>query len=1116
MKQIIPEEINTISQNHRPEELFMMLERELGKAASECEDYAKEYQEKIDKIDKLNREMQNEIREYQEKVAGEENTIIESHRQTIYVIQRKLADVTNAQDNSIGDYAIKKTHRIEELLKEKRDILKKLEELYKWQLDEENKSIQRETDEKRKKDELYNKTKEGECVKQVNLIALRESEEKETLEKAIHSDKEKCLKDMLKYQGIVLKKYADDFVNEEICKHFQSEWKIWQNIRQNDIFHKAEDLPERMPIGLIGTDINKAIGMNDDIAHKMISHLRIYQDMGAIDEKGKWCIPYCVNRKKNIGVYINVDITRFRNEILNLAFQQLAAFPLGKIELLSIDTENSRLFTPLMQLIKGQDKRMIGGQEWSEENDIERELKDAYEHLKNLSSYEDQDKREKRENFKLIVISGFPYNFSHKALESLEHLVSDGRSYGMGFILIESREKRRMPLESQELIKRIREKIDNISEQGGDLHIRMQSIGDISYCFKFGECPSLDSIKEMIEEMARGISEYIRTPLNVMEINDEAFTDVWSSSTIDGIEIPFGRSYDKTVSLVLGRSEMTDIRHHVVIEGSTGSGKSKLLQTIVTSAIYQYDPSELEVYYLDYKNSMQSSIYSRYELPSFRAVTVNSEREFGLAVLRRVRDINIDREETIRDAKVDLINDYRKLPNAERMPKILLVIDELSEFLSAKDHITEEALDILLSLVRTGRAEGIHVILASQTIDLPEDIMANVGVRIALNGSGNILDISDEEANRYFKEGMHAVFNDHKGTSKNEIGVRNAYIADEHEQLLEKLERIALQDEYAEAYGLSTKILYTQLEQNRKHTFNTMKFSQNTKKGRTPMYIGECFEFEQQLGITVRQMQYQNFLVVGQTAEQLLQTFFLMILSALHDELNKEISNRNIWFIDMNDGEEKRKNINMLIESFPEEICYVSIGDDEEDADSKSNAARNFINEIYQIVVKRESVKDSGEEPFFLFIYGAEYLDFLEPKRAYQKKDLLFNEPEDRSLGCFDKLHYIIERGSQSGVHVVLSTLSYELTEENLGKNYEEQFDLRILYGAVKTDKGRELAKKLVKDEAEIKRSPTVGIYYDVSSMRKRKIFRRYDYPKADWIRQYRSRYEKVRERERR
>lgn len=1116
MEQIVEEEINTIIRNHQPEELFMMLERKLGKAASECEDYAKEYQDKIDQIDKLNQSMQNAIKKYEENTAGEENKIIESHNQTICVIQRKLADVAKAQEHSAGDYAIKKTPQLDELLKEKRNILKKLEELYKWQLNEENNSIQSETEEKRKKDELYNKTKEEECVKQVNEIAQRKSEEKESLEKAILAGKEKCLKDKQKYESIALEKYADVFVNEEICRYFQGEWKIWQSICQNDTFHKAEDLPERMPIGLIGTDINKAARMNDDIAHKIISHLQIYRDMGAIDEKGKWCIPYCVNRKKNIGVYINVDITKFRDEILNLAFQQLAAFPLGKIELLSIDTENSRLFAPLMQLIRGRDKRMIGGREWSEEADIERELKDAYEHLKNLSSYEDQGKREKRENFKLIVISGFPYNFSHKALESLEQLVSDGRRYGMGFILVESREKRKLSLESQDLIRRIREKLDNISEQGGDLHIRMQSQGDISYCFKFGECPSMDSIKEMIEEMAVGISEYIRTPLNVMEINDEAFTDIWSSSTVDGMEIPFGRSYDKTVSLVLGRSEMTDIRHHVVIEGSTGSGKSKLLQTIVTSAIYQYDPSELEVFYLDFKYGMQSSIYSRYELPSFRAVAVNSEREFGLAVLQRVRDINNQRKEIIQFAGVDLINTYRKLPNAERMPKILLVIDELSEFLSTKDYITEEALDILEGLIRTGRAEGIHVILASQTIDLPEDIMANVGVRIALNGSRNILDIPDEETNRYFKEGMHAIFNDYKGIPKNETGVRNAYIADEHEQLLEKLERIALQDEYAEAYGLSTKILYTQLEQNRKHPFNTMEFAQSTKTGKTPLYIGECFEFEQQLGISVKQMQYQNFLVVGQTAEQLLQTFFLMILSILHDELNKGISNRNIWFVDMNDGEEKRKNINMLIESFPEEIGYVSIGDDEEDTDSKSNGARYFIDNIYQIVLDRESVTESEEEPVFLFIYGAEYLDFLEPKRAYQKNDSLFNESEDSNLGCFDKLHYIIEQGPQAGVHVVLSTLSYELTEGNLGKNYEEQFDLRILYGTAKTDKGNELARQLVKDETEIKRSPTVGLYYDVSSMKKRKIFRRYDYPKADWIRQYRNRYEKVRERERR
>lgn len=1107
----IEQEIKKLKSGSDSKGLLSVLEAVMKDTAYDWSACAQECDKRKAKLRELYTNAQLECREQTKGEEEIEDNVKKDHETEVHEIRRKMVDLRNAEE-----LIAKELYGDENLLGEKKLILEQLRDHYISEDKRIEELIKTEIVQKKISESENIENIRKSFIKEMNKAVYRESvmgneSLKDTFDQALlicDMDMKNAKKDVCESGHALLE-------SKELVQYCQREWDCWNEMLQEKQFQERHELPARIPVGQIGIDLKK-ISQDDDFFTEMELYLDKYREMGMVDDGGRCYVPYSVARKENIGVYITADVSKYKEEIFALALQQYASYPVGKMELLSIDTENYRIFTPFMQLIREGDKRMIGQKEWSEEDEVEEALKTANDRIKGYQSYENQEKREQRENFRLILIAGFPHKFSKEALQALESIVSKGREYGTGIIIVDSMDHKEISTECREIVDKIRGKLTYIyDDANGKFGIRLEGDTGNTQPFRFGFRNTMDDMKQMIEELAKGIQEYARTPLNVMEINEDAFTDVWTESTIDGIEIPIGRSYDQVVSLVLGRAgtaDKLDTRHHVLIEGATGSGKSKLLHTIVTSAIHQYDPSELEIYYLDFKYGMQSCIYSEYELPSFRAVAVNSEREFGLEVLEEVKKENERREKLIQEAHKEGINGYRRLPESERMPQILLIIDELSEFLSNKDEITEKSLEILESLLRTGRAQGVHLILVSQTINLSREMMENAVVRIAVSGSHNIIDCTEEELNQFFNNGMHAVFNEKYGTKADNVGIRNAYIGEEHRQLLSKLEKMAKQDHYAERYNLKTKILHTQISQNRNHPFEKMNFPDRKE---VSLYLGEMFGFSEKLGIGFKRMDCQNLLLVAEKAEQILQTYYFTMISILHDELGKGIKGRNIWYVDLKDGAD-RSYIDSVIQHFPEKIRYISV--DEYDEEEKIRSAKEFIRSIYEIVRDREK-GDEEESPVYLFIYGAEYLDSLERKRIYRNQMNLFGNDTEKEMSLSDMLLYVLERGAGLGVHVIAATCDFELMEDNLCSHFEDFFSLRILYESIGGEKKREIAKRLIKDTSDKKRKDTIGAYYNMFSRNSNnnkayQLFRRYDYPSSDWIKQYKHRYEKYQETE--
>lgn len=205
----------------------------------------------------------------------------------------------------------------------------------------------------------------------------------------------------------------------------------------------------------------------------------------------------------------------------------------------------------------------------------------------------------------------------------------------------------------------------------------------------------------------------------------------------DGLTVAIGTPTDnKTMNFCLGY----DGHVHSFIIGQTGTGKSVLLHDIIIEAIHKYSPEDLQLYFLDCKlGGVEFNQYK--DVKHARALLVdNSDILVILEILRDLAEQMYDRGKALRDAGLQKIDDYNQVhPNA-RMSRIWILIDEchvLFEQHSMNERkARSEIIDILTKVATEGRSQGVHLIMATQTLanaDIPTSILNNITDRYILN-----------------------------------------------------------------------------------------------------------------------------------------------------------------------------------------------------------------------------------------------------------------------------------------------------------------------------------------------------------------------------------------------
>ncbi len=169
---------------------------------------------------------------------------------------------------------------------------------------------------------------------------------------------------------------------------------------------------------------------------------------------------------------------------------------------------------------------------------------------------------------------------------------------------------------------------------------------------------------------------------------------------------------------------------HMLVAGTTGSGKSELLQTLVAGLAATNRPDELSFVLIDYKGGSAFKDCAR--LPHTVGTVTDLDGHLPERALTSLTAELRRRETVLRDAGCKDIDDYRSCAphDARDLPRLVLVVDEYAT-------LAEELPDFLTGLVgiaQRGRSLGIHLILATQRPGgaVSADIRANTAIRVAL------------------------------------------------------------------------------------------------------------------------------------------------------------------------------------------------------------------------------------------------------------------------------------------------------------------------------------------------------------------------------------------------
>ncbi len=269
------------------------------------------------------------------------------------------------------------------------------------------------------------------------------------------------------------------------------------------------------------------------------------------------------------------------------------------------------------------------------------------------------------------------------------------------------------------------------------------------YDLAMPETGTINNVTRYDEELAvylqvKGVNMYANPEVRgiSVEVPNDKRSNVGLKSVLESDE--FKKDSPEALLFALGQDvegravcgNVTDMTH-ILVAGMTGSGKSIAMHSMLISMLFKYSPEELRLILIDPKQSEFTLYEGIPHLMINEIITTAPKAVAALnwAVGEMERRYTLFNEKTRSGVAVSKIDEYNQnlTEDEERLPKILVVVDEFSDLMmTAKKEVEEK----IQRLAQKARAAGIHLVLATQRPDatvITGVIKSNLPTRISLS-----------------------------------------------------------------------------------------------------------------------------------------------------------------------------------------------------------------------------------------------------------------------------------------------------------------------------------------------------------------------------------------------
>jgi DNA segregation ATPase FtsK/SpoIIIE, S-DNA-T family len=795
----------------------------------------------------------------------------------------------------------------------------------------------------------------------------------------------------------------------------------------------------------------------------------------------------------------------------------MTSFPPGKVRFTIIDPVGlGESFAAFMHLAD-YDAKLVGDKIWTESRHIEQRLADLTEHMETviqkylrnqfatIDAYNEQA-GEIAEPYRFLVIADFPSNFSEAAARRLASIAASGPRCGV-YVLMAMDGRQAMPAGvPEEDVLRGAVKLSWRQGRGAGTEGRLVQDDSV-----FAERPMAidpppvdDRFNALVRVVGAAAKDAgrVRVPFGTITPREG---EMWSRDSSGDLRIAMGRAgATRLQDLTLGRGTS----QHALIAGRTGSGKSTLLHAVITNAALWYGPDQLELYLIDFKKGVEFKTYATNRLPHARVIAVESEREFGLSVLRRLDAELKQRGELYRAAEVQDLAGFRRVRPGQAMPRIMLIVDEFQELFVEDDRLAQEASLLLDRLVRQGRAFGMHVVLGSQTLggaySLAKSTIGQMAVRIALQCSeqDSYLILSDDNAAaRLLARPGEAIYNDASGAVEGNSPFQVAWLDDDERDRL--LETIRARDESSatapgrDGQHAPSRALPIVFEGSvpadiaRNTPLAAMLGPGRSSPGRsggTLAFLGEPVAIKDPTAAVFKRQAGSNVLILGQN-DDAASAMLVSAMIALSAQLNARGRGTlpSIWLLDGTPADAPGAG---TLERLARELAAHArvVGYRELEA-----ALGELTAELDRRVAGADDAAPgsgaSGDAPVFLIAHG------LQRFRVLRRPESEFDFSSDAAAARADQLlARLLREGPAVGLHVIATCDTLASLNRVLDRQGLREFDQRVLFQMSSAD-----SSALIDSPVAGQIGPNRALLYSEEQGTIEK-FRPYAMPSPDWL----------------